>query len=138
MSAAPDRLALRTAFEALRAGVPNRAAVRLLGSVEDAIEERFEAGLGQVWSDAPAPGLLFASGFGAGKSHLLGFLRDHAPELEKWQRDILNMIREECDEVGEHTLRCLRILPRDEHCERVLDHIPRDGGPGPRDLEQEL
>jgi stage V sporulation protein R len=26
---------------------------------------------------------------------LLGFLRDHTPELEKWQRDILNMIREE-------------------------------------------
>jgi stage V sporulation protein R len=26
---------------------------------------------------------------------LLGFLRDHAPELEKWQRDVLNMIREE-------------------------------------------
>ncbi|HLK61307.1 MAG TPA: SpoVR family protein [Chthonomonadaceae bacterium] len=26
---------------------------------------------------------------------LLGFLREHAPELEKWQRDILNMIREE-------------------------------------------
>lgn len=26
---------------------------------------------------------------------LLVFLRDHAPELEKWQRDILNMIREE-------------------------------------------
>jgi hypothetical protein len=75
---APDRLALRTAFEALRAGVPNRAAVRLLGSVEDALEERFEAGLGQVWSDAPAPGLLFAGGFGAGKSHLLGFLREVA------------------------------------------------------------
>lgn len=26
---------------------------------------------------------------------LLGFLRDYAPELEKWQRDVLNMIREE-------------------------------------------
>ena len=26
---------------------------------------------------------------------LLGFLRDYAPELEKWQRDILGMIREE-------------------------------------------
>ncbi|MCS6775423.1 MAG: SpoVR family protein [Chloroherpetonaceae bacterium] len=26
---------------------------------------------------------------------LLGFLRDHAPELEKWQRDILGMIRDE-------------------------------------------
>ncbi len=26
---------------------------------------------------------------------LLGFLRDHSPDLEKWQRDILGMIREE-------------------------------------------
>ena len=74
----PDRLALRTAFEALRAGVPNRAAVHLLGSVEDAIEERFEADLGRVWSGTPSPGLLFAGGFGAGKSHLLGFLREVA------------------------------------------------------------
>ena len=73
-----DPLALRTAFEALRAGVPNRAAVLLLGSVEDSIEERFEAGLGQAWSRAPAPGLLFAGGFGAGKSHMLGFLRELA------------------------------------------------------------
>ena len=74
----PERLALRTAFEALRAGVPNRAAVLLLGSVEDAIEERFEAGLGTAWDPATAPGLLFAGGFGAGKSHLLGFLREMA------------------------------------------------------------
>lgn len=71
-------LALRTAFEALRAGVPNRAAVLLLGSVEDAIEERFEAGLQQVWSDSRKTGLLFTGGFGAGKSHLLGFLREVA------------------------------------------------------------
>jgi hypothetical protein len=69
---------LRTAFEALRAGVPNRAAVLLLGSVEDAIEERLEAGLGAAWSADPAPGLLFAGGFGTGKSHLLGFLRELA------------------------------------------------------------
>lgn len=26
---------------------------------------------------------------------LLAFLRDHAPELEKWQRDVINMLREE-------------------------------------------
>ncbi len=26
---------------------------------------------------------------------LLGFLRDYAPELEKWQRDVINMVREE-------------------------------------------
>ncbi len=74
----PDTLTLRTAFEALRAGVPNRAAVLLLGSVEDSIEERFEAGLNQAWSRTPAPGPLFAGGFGAGKSHLLGFLRELA------------------------------------------------------------
>jgi hypothetical protein len=72
------RLALRTAFEALRAGVPNRAAIELLGSVEDVLEDRFEAGLDRVWSDTPLPGLLFAGGFGAGKSHLLGFLREAA------------------------------------------------------------
>ncbi len=74
----PDRLAHRTAFEALRAGVPNRAAVRLLGSVEDALEDRFESGLTAAWTDQPAPGLLFAGGFGTGKSHLLGFLRELA------------------------------------------------------------
>lgn len=68
-------LALRTAFEALRAGVPNRAAILLLGSVEDALEDRFEAGLR---SDARKPGVLFTGGFGAGKSHLLGFLREVA------------------------------------------------------------
>jgi len=77
-AAAPVRQTLRTAFEALRAGVPNRAAVLLLGSFEDAVEERFEAGLGRVWNDPPAPGLLFAGGFGTGKSHLLGFLREVA------------------------------------------------------------
>lgn len=71
-------LALRTALEALRAGVPNRAAVLLLGSVEDAIEDRFEAGLQQAWSDARKPGVLFTGGFGAGKSHLLGFLQEAA------------------------------------------------------------
>lgn len=71
-------LALRTAFEALRAGVPNRAAVLLLGSVEDAIEDRFETGLQQAWGDVRTPGVLFAGGFGTGKSHLLGFLREVA------------------------------------------------------------
>ena len=73
-----ERFTLRTAFEALRAGVPNRAAVLLLGSVEDGIEERFEAGLRAAWDRAPKAGQLFAGGFGTGKSHLLGFLREVA------------------------------------------------------------
>ena len=74
----PGVFALRVAFEALRAGVPNRAAVLLLGSVEDALEERFEAGLAAAWHPKPLPGLLFGGGFGAGKSHMLGFLREVA------------------------------------------------------------
>lgn len=71
-------LTLRKAFEALRAGVPNRAAVLLLGSVEDALEDRFEEGLQRAWCETRKPGLLFTGGFGAGKSHLLGFLREAA------------------------------------------------------------
>ena len=76
--AEPGVFALRVAFEALRAGVPNRAAVLLLGSVEDALEERFEAGLADAWAAKPRPGLLFGGGFGTGKSHMLGFLREVA------------------------------------------------------------
>jgi hypothetical protein len=70
------RLEARTAIEALRAGVPNRTAVRLLGSAEDAIEHAFDAGLDRI--AAPGPGQVFAGGFGTGKSHLLGYLREVA------------------------------------------------------------
>lgn len=41
---------------------------------------------------APIPGRKFPP---EPDKDLLGFLRDYAPELEKWQRDVLNMIREE-------------------------------------------
>ena len=69
-------LEARTAIEALRAGVPNRTAVRLLGSTEDAIETAFDDGLTTAWQ--PGPGLMVAGGFGTGKSHLLGYLREVA------------------------------------------------------------
>lgn len=70
----------RTAIEALRAGVPNRAAVRLMGTGESGIEHAFDELLQSIWApDAiPAPGLGVAGGFGAGKSHLLGYLAEVA------------------------------------------------------------
>ena len=68
----------RVAIEALRAGVPNRAAIRMLGTVETVIEDRFTTALDAMWSDRPMPGQLFAGGFGTGKSHLLGYLREQA------------------------------------------------------------
>ncbi len=66
------------AIEALRAGVPNRGAIRLLGSHADALTGRFVQALDGAWSPARAPGLLVAGDYGTGKSHLLGHLRELA------------------------------------------------------------
>jgi hypothetical protein len=72
-------LEARTAIEALRAGVPNRAAVRLMGTAESGIEHAFEELLGAVWADGAAlRGLGIAGGFGAGKSHMLTYLGEVA------------------------------------------------------------
>jgi len=72
----------RRAIEALRAGVPNRAAIRLLGSSEAEIREQFlsnlrhcRAGLNAA---VPVHGQIVAGGFGTGKSHLLGYLQELA------------------------------------------------------------
>ena len=68
-------LEARTAIEALRAGVPNRAAVRLMGTAESGIEQAFDELLGAVWAEGAAPrGLGIAGGFGTGKSHMLTYL----------------------------------------------------------------
>jgi hypothetical protein len=74
-----DRIQARRVIEALRAGVPNRDAVRLLSSQQPQVEARFRRQLGALAEDAPAgrptPGLLVAGDFGAGKSHLLEYLK---------------------------------------------------------------
>jgi bacteriophage exclusion system BrxC/D-like protein len=75
----------RTAIEALRAGVPNRAAIRQMGTEQTDVEHAFEAALAAAWADAeqasagigPA-GIGMAGGFGTGKSHLLGYLAEVA------------------------------------------------------------
>jgi hypothetical protein len=78
-------LSARMAIEALRAGVPNRAAIRHLGTEQTGIEHAFEAALAAAWrpdgspqTGGIAPGLGMAGGFGAGKSHLLGYLAEVA------------------------------------------------------------
>ncbi len=72
----------RRAIEALRAGVPNRAAIRLMGTGEDEIRRQFLENLqdcqqGLQRSDQ-AIGQVIAGGFGTGKSHLLGYLKELA------------------------------------------------------------
>jgi hypothetical protein len=72
------QLERRRALEALRAGVPNRDAVAVLGSAQPEVEDRFLSLLDGVYavSDAgPHPGgMLVGGGFGSGKSHLLEHL----------------------------------------------------------------
>jgi hypothetical protein len=68
----------RRAIEALRAGVPNEAAVHALATAETGISSRFRDALdaASVYGNlVTTRGLLIAGGFGAGKSHLLGHLR---------------------------------------------------------------
>jgi hypothetical protein len=72
----------RVAIEALRAGVPNRAAIRLLGTSERQLCDRFLDHLEQCKSVFDrghiVEGEIVAGGFGAGKSHLLGYLAEQA------------------------------------------------------------
>lgn len=72
----------RSAIEALRAGVPNRAAIRLLGTDESELQDRFldrlRACRAELRGDRQAGGIILAGGFGAGKSHLLGYMRELA------------------------------------------------------------
>lgn len=73
-------LEARMAIEALRAGVPNRAAIRQMGTEQTDIEHAFEAALAAAWVDIGqvTGGIGLAGGFGTGKSHLLGYLAEVA------------------------------------------------------------
>lgn len=73
-------LEARMAIEALRAGVPNRAAILQLGNEQSDIELAFEAALAAAWTDShqACTGIGLAGGFGTGKSHLLGYLAEVA------------------------------------------------------------
>jgi hypothetical protein len=78
-------LEARMAIEALRAGVPNAAAIRQMGTEQSGIEHLLDAALAAAWADAvPArggagsSGVGMAGGFGTGKSHLLGYLAEVA------------------------------------------------------------
>jgi hypothetical protein len=67
----------RRALEALRAGVPNRDAVAVLGSMQQGVEDRFSqltAAVRALPEGPPPGGMLIGGGFGAGKSHVLEHL----------------------------------------------------------------
>ena len=78
----------RVAIEALRAGVPNRTAIRRLTTHEPMLEAGFIDSLTAMHASATGQsaqhGFMVAGEFGAGKSHLLG----HFAEVAK-QRDFV-------------------------------------------------
>lgn len=83
MTEAATALPNRRALEALRAGVPNRDAVAVLGSQQTAVQDRFTQLLGAIGSppsDEPVGGMLIGGGFGSGKSHVLEHLTHLALE----------------------------------------------------------
>ena len=74
----------RGAIEALRAGVPNRAAIRLLGERDGVLVNAYLDSLGRcpqsLDQGQQTEGNLVWGSFGAGKSHLLGYMRELALE----------------------------------------------------------
>ena len=72
----------RLAIEALRAGVPNEAAIRLLRNSDHPLADGFVDDLRTIARTADRPpvleGRIVAGGFGSGKSHLLGGLSELA------------------------------------------------------------
>ena len=64
----------RHALEALRNGVPNSHAVRLLGSNQEATEKTFQA----LLSETRHQGMLISGDFGSGKSHALAHFQELA------------------------------------------------------------
>jgi hypothetical protein len=78
------KIEYRRAIEALRAGVPNQDAVRVMGSSQPALEKTFRSQL-QINRDDFRPGrmglgMLVSGGFGSGKSHLLEYFKHLAIE----------------------------------------------------------
>ncbi len=72
-----DLIVERRALEALRAGVPNRDAVIVLGSMQQGVEDRFSELVDAVRAlpgGPPPGGMLIGGGFGTGKSHELEHL----------------------------------------------------------------
>ena len=78
----PSIMYCRRAIEALRSGVPNHDAVRVMGCdqnvVEDVFGERIEQSSEYLSAGKQLPGLLVSGQFGTGKSHLLEYLEHRA------------------------------------------------------------
>ena len=88
----PAVIAARSALEALRAGVPNGAAIRLLGSDDDSLRQDFSNRLDRcdaaLRDSRQLEGMILSGDFGSGKSHQLG----HLSELAHHEKFVVSLL----------------------------------------------
>jgi hypothetical protein len=75
-----EQVHARSAVEALRSGVPSPLAVRQLGTTQDHIRDLFDERMDAVEDGRAIGPLVISADFGAGKSHLLNYLRARAAD----------------------------------------------------------
>jgi hypothetical protein len=73
-----DMVVARSAIESLRSGVPSRDVVEQLGTTQHDLRERFQEELDATAEGRGASPIVISATFGAGKSHLLNYLRSIA------------------------------------------------------------
>ena len=123
-----EQVFARSAIEALRSGVPSRHAVEQLGTTQNQIKDTFEARLKMMDTGQGVEPLVIAANFGAGKSHLLNYLRSLAanqgcvtsfvvvsPETALGNPHIVLKALAEAAEAPGRTGRALRALASDMH-----------------------
>jgi hypothetical protein len=133
----------RHAIEALRAGVPNRAAIRLLGTREDGIRRRFLENLQQcqhsLKCNTQPTGQVIAGGFGTGKSHLLGYLKELALDENFIVSWVVISKETPLSDPGRLYLSAMRLATvpgcNDDVMTAVLARL-KSGSPGFEDLER--
>lgn len=70
-----EAVAARSAIESLRSGVPSRHAVTQLGTTQTEVKAQFDAELEALSEGRATTPIVISANFGAGKSHLLGYLQ---------------------------------------------------------------
>jgi hypothetical protein len=73
-----EQMQARRILEALRSGVPNRDAINTLQDNQPDIEQKFAKMLTELKNGKRPEGMIFSGGFGAGKSHMMGYFQEQA------------------------------------------------------------
>ena len=121
-----EAVTARSAIESLRSGVPSRHAAGRLGTTQREIQQQFEDALSAAGQGLGAKPLVISANFGAGKSHLLGYLQSLAerenfvtsyvvisPEMPLGSGNLVLKAITETSHAPDHTGKALQTLMKD-------------------------